>query len=111
MYTKTYEYGGARGTPKRAHNHALSSAVAHMELGVLLNDNKLFRKAFLNYEAAIKHQRKDGSLPIEVRRGGRAMFYQGRAMTALAVIAIIAENQGYNIWDLDFEGKKLSQYG
>ena len=33
------------------------------------------------------------------------MFYQGRAMTALAVIAIIAENQGYNIWDLDFEGK------
>ena len=105
MYTKTYDYGGARGTPKRAHNHALSSAVAHMELGVLLNDNKLFRKAFLNYEAAIKHQRKDGSLPIEVRRGGRAMFYQGRAMTALAVIAIIAENQGYNIWDLDFEGK------
>mgnify|MGYP001161055245 FL=1 len=105
MYTKTYDYGGARGTPKRAHNHALSSAVAHMELGVLLNDNKLFRKAFKNYEAAIKHQRKDGSLPIEVRRGGRAMFYQGRAMTALAVIAIISENQGYNIWDLDFKGK------
>tara|TARA_B100000945_G_C20072129_1_gene452975 strand:- start:70 stop:636 length:567 start_codon:yes stop_codon:yes gene_type:complete len=76
-----------------------------MELGVLLNDNKLFRKAFKNYEAAIKHQRKDGSLPIEVRRGGRAMFYQGRAMTALAVIAIISENQGYNIWDLDFKGK------
>ncbi len=74
MYTKTYDYGGARGTPRRAHNHALSSAVAHMELGVLLNDNKLFRKAFKNYEAAIKYQRKDGSLPIEVRRGGRAMF-------------------------------------
>ena len=105
MYTKTYDYGGARGTPRRAHNHALSSAVAHMELGVLLNDNKLFRKAFKNYEAAIKYQRKDGSLPIEVRRGGRAMFYQGRAMTALAVIAIISENQGYNIWDLDFNGK------
>tara|TARA_B100000579_G_scaffold47032_1_gene32827 strand:- start:76 stop:729 length:654 start_codon:yes stop_codon:yes gene_type:complete len=105
MYTKTYDYGGASGTPKRAHNHALSSAVAHMELGILLSDNKLFRKAFKNYEAAIKYQRKDGSLPIEVRRGGRAMFYQGRAMTALAVIAIIAENQGYNIWDLDFKGK------
>ena len=105
LYTKTYDYGGARGTPKRAHNHALSSAVAHMELGVLLNDSKLFRKAFLNYEAAIKYQRKDGSLPIEVRRGGRAMFYQGRAMNALAVIAIIAEHQGYNIWELDFNGK------
>ena len=105
MYGKTYNYGGASGTPKRAHNHALSSAVAHMTLGVLLNDKKEFRKAFKNYEAAIKYQRKDGSLPIEVRRGGRAMFYQGRAMNALAVIAIIAENQGYNIWDLDFKGK------
>ena len=105
MYGKTYNYGGATGTPKRAHNHALSSAVAHMSLGILLNDKKEFRKAFKNYEGAIKYQRKDGSLPIEVRRGGRAMFYQGRAMTALAVIAIIAENQGYNIWDLDFKGK------
>ena len=105
MYGKTYNYGGAGGTPKSAHNHALSSAVAHMTLGVLLNDKKEFRKAFKNYEAAIKYQRKDGSLPIEVRRGGRAMFYQGRAMNALAVIAIIAENQGYNIWDLDFKGK------
>ena len=52
-------------------------------------DKKLFRKAFKNFEATIKYQRKDGSIPIEVRRGGRAMFYQGRAMNALAVIAII----------------------
>jgi len=102
---KNYDYGGASGTPRRAHNHALSSAIAHMELGVLLNDNKLFRKAFKNFEAAIKYQRKDGSMPIETRRGGRAMFYQARAMNALAVIAIIAENQGHNIWNYDFKGK------
>ena len=100
-----YEYSnyktgsGANGTPKRAHNHALSSAVSHMQLGILLNDSKFFRTAFKNFEAAIRYQRKDGSMPIETRRGGRAMFYQARAMNALAVIAIIAENQGYNIWD------------
>ncbi len=105
LYGKTYDYGGASGTPKRAHNHALSSAVAHMQLGILINNDKEFKKAFRNYESAIRHQRKDGSLPIEVRRGGRAMFYQGRAMNALAVIAIIAEHQGYNIWELDFKGK------
>ena len=106
MYGQIYKKNTqAIGTPKRAHNHALSSAIAHMELGVLLNDEKLFRKAFKNFEAAIRYQRKDGSLPIEVRRGGRAMFYQGRAMNALAVIAIIAENQGYNIWDYEYKGK------
>ena len=106
MYNQIYKKNTqAAGVPKRAHNHALSSAIAHMELGVLLNDQKFFRKAFKNFEAAIKYQRKDGSLPIEVRRGGRAMFYQGRAMNALAVIAIIAENQGYNIWDYEYKGK------
>jgi len=105
LYDKTYDSGGASGTPKRAHNHALSSAVAHMQLGILIDSDKEFKKAFRNYEATIRYQRKDGSLPIEVRRGGRAMFYQGRAMNALAVIAIIAEHQGYNIWELDFKGK------
>ena len=106
MYDQIYKKNTqAIGVPKRAHNHALSSAISHMELGVLLNDEKLFRKAFKNFEAAIKYQRKDGSLPIEVRRGGRAMFYQGRAMNALAVIAIIAENQGYNIWDYEYKGR------
>ena len=106
MYDQIYKKNTqASGVPKRAHNHALSSAIAHMELGVLLNDEKLFRKAFKNFGAAIRYQRKDGSLPIEVRRGGRAMFYQGRAMNALAVIAIIAENQGYNIWDYEYKEK------
>ena len=108
MYSMTYKDGTqAKGVPKRAHNHALSSAMSHMQLGILLNDSKLFRKAFLNYEAAIKYQRKDGSMPIETRRGGRAMFYQARAMTALTSIAIIAENQGYNIWDYDYKGKNF----
>ena len=97
----------AVGVPRSAHNHALSSAISHMQLGILLNDNKLFKKAFRNYEAAIRYQRKNGSMPIETRRGGRAMFYQGRAMTALTTIAIIAENQGYNIWDYDRKGKNF----
>ena len=106
MYDMKYKDGTqAIGVPKRAHNHALSSAISHMQLGILLSDDKLFRKAFLNFEAAIRYQRKDGSLPIETRRGGRAMFYQGRAMNALSVIAIIAENQGYDIWNYEYRGK------
>ena len=35
------------------------------------------------------------------------MFYQARAMNALTVIAIIAENQGYNIWDYEYKGKNF----
>ena len=107
MYNySNYKSGsGAVGTPKRAHNHALSSAISHMQLGILLGDDKLFRTAFKNFKAAIIYQRKDGSMPIETRRGGRAMFYQARAMNALAVIALIAENQGYNVWDYEHKEK------
>ena len=105
---KRYKHGTqAIGVPRSAHNHALSSAISHMQLGILLNDNKLFKKAFRNYENAIRYQRKDGSMPIETRRGGRAIFYQGRAMTALTTIAIIAENQGYNNWDYEYKGKNF----
>ena len=109
MYGKKYKDNtGARGVPKSAHNHALTSAISHMQLGIILNDNKFFRKAFRNYEHTIRYQRKNGSLPIEVRRGGRAMFYQGRAMTALATIAVMAENQNINIWNTKF--KKSRDY-
>ena len=106
MYDKTYDYGGASGIPKRAHNHALSSAMSHMSLAILLGDNKTFKKPFKNWIGAVKYQRKDGSLPIETRRGGRAMFYQGRAMTALATIAVMAENQNINIWNTKFKKNK-----
>ena len=83
----------------KMNNHAFkSSADAHMMLGILTGNDKTFRKAFKNYEAAIKYSRKDGSLPIETRRGGRAMFYEGRAINKLTVIGIIAENQaGYDM--------------
>ena len=104
MYDKTYKEGTqAKGVPKRAHNHALSSAMSHMSLAILLGDNKMFKKPFKNWIAAVKYQRKDGSLPIETRRGGRAMFYQGRAMTALATLAVMAENQNINIWNTKFK--------
>ena len=76
-----------------------------MMLGILTGNDKTFRKAFKNYEAAIKYSRKDGSLPIETRRGGRAMFYEGRAINKLTVIGIIAENQGYDIWNYSYKGK------
>ena len=46
-----------------------------MQLGILLNDEKLLRAAFKNFEAAIKYQRKDGICQLK-QKGGRAMFYQ-----------------------------------
>ena len=99
MHGETYKGATqAAGTPKSAHNHALVSAIAHMSLGILNGDAGMYRSAFTNWRAAVNSQRKDGSMPIETRRGGRAIFYLGRAMTALAAMAVIAENQGSDLW-------------
>ena len=57
-YSDYKQGSGATGTPKRAHNHALSSAMSHIQLGILLNDDKLFRTAFKNFEAAINIKEK-----------------------------------------------------
>ena len=44
-FDKTYKGGTqAKGVPKRAHNHALSSAMSHMSLAILLGDNEMFKK-------------------------------------------------------------------
>ena len=32
--------------------------MSHMQLGILISDDNLFRTTFRNYEAAIKYQRK-----------------------------------------------------
>ena len=90
MYGQKYKDNtGTRCVPRSAHNHALTSAISHMQLGIILNDNKLLRKAYKKYEYTVKYQRRNGRLPIEVRRGRREMYNPGREMSDLSGIAII----------------------
>ena len=39
-------------------------------------------------------------MPIETE-GWKGNVLSSRAMNALAVIALLAENQGYNVWDYE----------
>jgi poly(beta-D-mannuronate) lyase len=74
---------------------------------VVTNDNVLFRFGIKKYISAIKSMNKDGSFPLEMARGYRAIHYQNFAILPLVYIAEIAARQGYDLYSLSIDGKNL----
>ena len=92
--------GGRAGTTARqaAHNHAVQSSNAQMSLGSFIGESKRFNIGIDQWFITLGSMRGDGSLPIETRRGARALFYQGRTITALSSLAEKAKVQGVDLW-------------
>lgn len=92
--------GGNAGTTARraAHNHAVQSSNAQMSLGSFIGESERFNVGINQWFITLASMRGDGSLPIETRRGARALFYQGRTITALSSLAEKAKVQGVDLW-------------
>jgi len=75
--------------------------------GALLGEEDMFAEGVRAYRRAIREMREDGSLPLETRRGARALWYQRHAISSLAVIAEIAAVQGIDLWAYRSEGRDL----
>ena len=92
--------GGKHGTTARraAHNHAVQSSLAAMSYGAWTNDRKYFKTGVDQWFITLKSMRRDGSLPIETRRGARALFYLGRTLSALMQLAERASVQGIDLY-------------
>ena len=96
----SYEGGRAGTTARRAaHNHAVQSSNAQMSLGAFIGDSERFNVGINQWFITLESMRGDGSLPIETRRGARALFYHGRTITALSALAEKAKVQGIDLWD------------
>ncbi|MEQ8710491.1 MAG: alginate lyase family protein [Rhodospirillales bacterium] len=93
-----YREAGMNRAPKAAHNHAAASAAAWMAFGAQWNNADAFRHGIEQWFITLRTMREDGSMPIETRRGARAVFYQGRILNALASIAVMADVQGIDLW-------------
>lgn len=92
---------GAMGTfaRKAAHNHAIQSSLVAMSYGSWVGDDKAFNIGLEQWNITLSSMRKDGRLPIETRRGARALFYQGRTIAALIQIAERAKVQGIDLYN------------
>ena len=90
-----------------AHNHAVMSSNAHMALGSWMGDKNLFHHGLEQWEITLRSMRDDGSLPIETRRGSRALFYLGRTIAGLIQIAERARVQGIDLYQDSYGGKDI----
>jgi poly(beta-D-mannuronate) lyase len=86
------------GVPKSAHNHAIGSSLAAMSYGAWAGDEQAFAAGIEQWTLTLSSMRADGSLPIETRRGARALYYQGRAIAGLIAIAERARAQGIDLY-------------
>ena len=92
--------GGRHGTTARraANNHAIQSSIAAMSYGAWVNDRKYFKTGLEQWFITLGSMRSDGSLPIETRRGARALFYHGRTIAGLIQLAERAAVQGIDLY-------------
>ena len=60
-------------------------------VGVLTQDRRRFKFAMGELSRVLRNVAPDGSLPVEIRRGGKGVQYQSMAMTAVAGLVALAD--------------------
>lgn len=88
-------------------NHAYLHASVAMAWGALTGDAARFAAGPRAYRRALRDMRPDGSLPLETRRGARALWYQRHALASLVTIAEMAAVQGQDLYGLDIDGRTV----
>jgi len=76
--------------------------------GDVVDDKELYSKGRERFEIAINDMRVDGSLPLETRRGSRALWYMRQSLANLTFIAEIYAQNGDDLYSYTKDGKSLS---
>lgn len=88
-------------------NHLYWRGLEAAIVGIVTHDRTLFSAAEKTYRHALASISKDGSLPLEMERGERAIHYQNFAVLPLVYIAEIAARQGDDLYAVVVDGKSL----
>lgn len=88
-------------------NHFYRRALYGTMVGVLTEDDELFRFGVSAIYSALHDLTEEGALPLEVSRGRRATHYQNYALLYLITNMQIISRQGYDIFDLEVEGNTI----
>lgn len=76
--------------------------------GDVIDDKELYNKGRTRFEIAIHDMRADGSLPLETRRGSRALWYMRQSLANLTFMAEIYAQNGDDLYGYSKDGKSLS---
>ena len=105
VVTKQISYPGNRTSC--CNNHLYWRGLEAAIVGVITDNNQLFQYGIAAYAAALKVMNPDGSLPLEMDRGKRALHYQNFSVLPLVFLAEVAAHQGYDLYNLSFDGRNI----
>ena len=92
------EYKRDRHRTSRNNNHQYWEAWSVMITGVALNEPKFYKWGVRNFKKAMQQVQKDGTLPLELSRQGKAFHYHLFATTPLVMMAETAKKNGLNLY-------------
>lgn len=95
------------GNDTARNNHAYLRASVDMAWGALMDDAEAYRRGPEALEMALADMRPDGSLPLETKRGARALWYQRHAIASLVAIAEMAAVHGQDLYGRRVGGRDL----
>jgi poly(beta-D-mannuronate) lyase len=108
---QTMDYYDARrqkGTGDAENNHLYWAGVEISAAGIAADDRKLFDWGMDAYRVGVAQIEPDGSLPLEMRRGQRALHYHLYAVAPLVYLAEFGEDNGLNLYaEHNYALKKL----
>lgn len=96
------------GTQSCCNNHLYRRAAYAAMIGVLTSDDGLFQEGIAAVLSALSDSTASGALPLEMARGRKAAHYQNYATMYLMLIAKIASQQGYDLYEIHYQGRTLA---
>ncbi|GGX95205.1 hypothetical protein GCM10007160_23440 [Litchfieldella qijiaojingensis] len=88
-------------------NHFYRRALYASMVGVLTEDDELFRFGVSAIYSALHDMTEEGAFPLEVKRGRRATHYQNYALLYLITNMQVIARQGYDIFNLQIDGHSI----
>lgn len=93
-------------------NHRYLADSVLMTWGSLTGNQDLYQKGLDRFRIILDDARADGSLPLETRRGARALWYMRQSLTSMTVMAEVAAGSQDDLFDAtaDEDGMKKSMW-
>lgn len=91
----------AKNTTDSRNNHLYWAGFAVMSAGIAVDDRKLYDWGVGTYKDGVGRIEPDGTLPLEMARGTRALHYHLFALAPLVTMAELGEANGDDLYALD----------